>query len=426
MTSLRARSPTRQTYSSWLPFARLGWVGITLLVLVLFVSGIPVRYAQIVETADKRSLYELGVSTSFYAVYLLALNFIPVLFHNMIAAVIFWRRRRDWMALLVSYALVANGAVIPLSLMNAQNQVPAIQNFLIGAVISIGLISSVSLLYLFPDGRFVPSWTKLLAFAWIAMVLVAIFLRESPLSLANWPLPVQIMVLLVWTGIGIYAQAYRYFNVSSPLQRQQSKWAFFGLIAAVFSPLAYFLPFVILPSIDGPLVPNLLYRRVGTSFFTISLLVRLGGVTLSTIVLLLFPISFAIAVLRYRLWDIDILIRRTLIYLSLTVSLVLIYFSSVVFFQVLLRTLTGEASPLAVVISTLAMAALFNPLRGRVQNEIDRRFYRRKYDAEKTLAAFSATLRDEVDLKTLSDDLLAVVKETMQPESVSLWLRTQE
>jgi hypothetical protein len=426
MTSLGARSSTRQTYGPWLALTRLGWVGITALVLVLFIWGVPVRYAQIVQTADKRSLYELGVSSSLYAVYLLALNFIPVLFHNTIAAVIFWRRRRDWIALLVCYALVANGAVVPLSLMNAQNQVPAMQSFLIGVVISIGLISSVSLLYLFPDGRFVPGWTKLLAFAWTAIVLLAIFLRESPLSLANWPLPVQIIALLVWTGIGIYAQAYRYFNVSSSLQRQQSKWAFFGLIAAVFSPFAYFLPFVILPSISGPLVPNLLYRRVGTSFFTISLLVRLGGATLSTVVLLLFPISFAIAVLRYRLWDIDILIRRTLIYLSLTVSLILIYFSSVVFFQVLLRTLTGETSPLAVVISTLAMAALFNPLRGRVQNEIDRRFYRRKYDAEKTLAAFSATLRDEVDLKTLSDDLLAVVKETMQPESVSLWLRTQE
>ncbi|HZD56602.1 MAG TPA: hypothetical protein VE136_07765 [Anaerolineales bacterium] len=424
MTSLRAQSSTWQRYGFWLPLGRLGWVGITLLVLLLFVSGVPARYAQIVQTADKRSLYELGVSTSLYAIYVLTLSFIPVLFHNIIAAVIFWRRRRDWMALLLSYALVANGAIIPLSVMNAQTELPAIQHFLIRAVISVGLISSVSLLYLFPDGSFVPGWTRFLAFAWAAIVLMAIFFRESSLSLANWPLLLQIMVLLVWTGIGIYVQAYRYFNVSSPLQRQQSKWALFGLIAAVFSPFVYFLPFVILPSINEPLVPNLLYRRVGTSFFTISLLVRLSGMTLSSMALLLFPISFAIAVLRYRLWDIDVLIRRTLIYLCLTVSLILIYFSSVVFFQVFLRTFTGQTSSLAVVISTLAIAALFNPLRGGVQNEIDRRFYRRKYDAEKTLAAFSVTLRDEVDLRTLSEDLLAVVKETMQPESVSLWLRT--
>lgn len=410
----------------WIAAGRLGWIALTLLIIVLFIAGTPERYQTLIQTADKRSLIQLGFSVSAYATYILALSFIPVIFHNIIAGIIFWRRKSDWMALLVAYALVANGALIPLSLMGAQIEANTVLHFWINFVLAIGLISSVFLLYLFPDGHFVPRWTLPLAILWGGIVILGIFFPISALSITTWPLLIQITVLMTGSGTGIYAQIYRYIHVSSPLQRQQAKWALFGLSAAAFGPFAYFLPFVIAPSISGPIVPNLLYRRVGTSFFTVSFLVRMGGISLSTIAVLLFPISFAIAVLRYRLWDIDLIIRRTLIYLSLTASLLIIYFSSVIFFQILLRTLTEESSPLAVVISTLAIAALFNPLRRRVQDVIDRRFYRGKYDAEKTLARFSATLRDEVDLKTLTDGLIVVVKETMQPESAFLWLRPQD
>lgn len=426
MTYQEVRPTSKPSRLPAIGAGRLAWLALVVLTLALFFSGIPGRYQQIVQTADERSLSELGISAGFYAAYLLALNFIPVIFHSVMAGVIFWRRKSDWMALLVAYALVANGAVIPLSLMAAGDNLSALQQLLIGVVIATGQISSISLIYLFPDGRFVPNWTRPLAFIWVAIVLVTIFFPDLPVSLTTWPLAVQILALMVWSGTGIYAQIYRYVNVSSPLQRQQAKWALFGLVAAAFAPFVYFLPFVIAPSVSGPLVPNLLYRRMGSLFFTTSFLVRLGGLSLATAGLLVFPISFAIAVLRYRLWDIDLIIRRTLIYLSLTVSLLIIYFSSVIFFQVLLRSLTEESSPLAVVVSTLAIAALFNPLRRRVQSEIDRRFYRRKYDAEKALAAFSAALRDEVDLQNLSADLIAVVKETMQPRMVFLWLRGQE
>jgi hypothetical protein len=135
------------------------------------------------------------------------------------------------------------------------------------------------------------------------------------------------------------------------------------------------------------------------------------------------PISMGIAILRYRLYDLDILINRTLVYGALTAMLVGVYVGSIVMLQGLVRVFTGQESQLAIVASTLAVAALFNPLRRRIQSFIDRRFYRSKYDAAKTLAAFSAKLRDETDLDALSDDLVGVVKETMQPSHVSLWLR---
>ena len=138
---------------------------------------------------------------------------------------------------------------------------------------------------------------------------------------------------------------------------------------------------------------------------------------------MLIPLSIGVAVLRSHLFDIDVLINRTLVYGSLTATLLALYFGGIVVLQRLFVVLTGERSTLAVVASTLVIAALFNPLRRRIQTFIDRRFYRRKYDARKTLEAFSEKLRDEVDLEALSDDLGGMVAETMQPTHASLWLR---
>jgi len=135
--------------------------------------------------------------------------------------------------------------------------------------------------------------------------------------------------------------------------------------------------------------------------------------------------AVGIAILRYRLYEIDIIINRALVYGSLTVTLVALYFGGIVVLQRVLVLLTGQQSTLAVVASTLLIAALFTPLRRAIQSFIDRRFYRSKYDARKTLEAFSAKLRDETDLDALSDDLVSVVRETMQPAHVSLWLQAE-
>jgi len=151
------------------------------------------------------------------------------------------------------------------------------------------------------------------------------------------------------------------------------------------------------------------------------LLVLKTGFALS---FLLVPFSISVAVLRSHLFDVDVLINRTLVYGSLTVTLVAIYFGGIVLLQRVFVLFTGQQSTLAVVASTLLIAAMFNPLRRRIQSFIDRRFYRRKYDARKTLEAFSVKLRDETDLQTLNNDLVGVVTETMQPAHVSLWLRT--
>src|SRR5215203_2664702 len=190
------------------------------------------------------------------------------------------------------------------------------------------------------------------------------------------------------------------------VERQQIKW--FAYAAAAYlsaSTLAYPIPIVI----DTPLW----FERVGFA--------------LNIAFIPAIPIAIGIAILRYRLYDIDLLINRTLVYGSLTLMLALVYFGGVTATQVVFTALTGqeEQPQLTIVVSTLVIAALFTPLRRRIQSFIDRRFYRSKYDARKTLEAFSAQLRDETDLNALSEDLVGVVRDTMQPAHVSLWLRPE-
>ncbi len=417
--NLRARG--MRPRHRWLSFAWLGWIAVVAVGLALFAAGSPARFQQILGFAEsyRRALAAMGLSPLFYSVYFTAQDLAIIAAHPAVALVIYWRRRAEWIALFVSLTLVA----APLANLSAMTASPVRFRFLADAVSFLGLVCSVCLLYLFPNGRFVPRWTGWLAALWAALMLPAVFWPQTPISLPAWPLALQAVVLLAWAGSGIYAQVYRYRRVSTPEQRLQTRWIVIGLAAAGLGPISYFLPILSLPSLSQPDVPNLLYQLAGPAIFTAFLTFQLVGFTLFTITLLLSPLSFAVAILRYRLWDIDLVIRRTLAYGALTGILGLLYFASlVVLGQTLFRSSMGQTSPLAAVVSTLAIAAAFSPLRARLQEAIDRRFYRHKYDAAQTLAAFGATVRDDVDLDRLAERLIAVVQETMQPEHVSLWL----
>jgi hypothetical protein len=209
------------------------------------------------------------------------------------------------------------------------------------------------------------------------------FFPSSALNFLDSPL------FLVFIGSLVFAQVYRYARVSSPAQRQQTKWVVFGFSAALAGFVGTILLYEGVPAI----------RRSGP----------LGEIVAETVVygfLLLIPLSIGVAILRSRLYDIDVLINRTLVYGPLTVLLVTVYVGCVVSMQYAFGTLlTGQESQLAIVASTLAVAAIINPLRRRIQTFVDRRFYRRKYDARKTLEAFSERLRGETDLEALNNEL---------------------
>jgi hypothetical protein len=198
--------------------------------------------------------------------------------------------------------------------------------------------------------------------------------------------------------------------------RQQLRWFLFAAV-----PLTFLGSLDALNTMVIAFTTDFTFRPVYI-LYSLGLLVPV--VYVEVLALLLVPVCTYIAILRYNLYDIDVVINRTLVYGSLTATLVALYFVGIVVLQSVFVLLTGQQSTLAVVASTLLIAALFSPLKRRIQSFIDRRFYRSKYDARKTLEAFSATLRNETDLEALREDLISVVRETMHPEHVSLWLRS--
>ena len=282
-------------------------------------------------------------------------------------------------------------------------------------ILFIGCIA-LSLL-LFPDGR-LPGrrWAWL---AWLTVLLTSVGTVwqafspgvidslgtiRNPLGYESLPRanePVQIMVFALLFVVVASSLTVR-MRRARGIERQQIKWpAYTAVMAATGSVLTYNFA-----------------EPIGAPWLEwISFVIVMAA-------LVCFPISVGIAIVRYRLYDIDVLINRTLVYGSLTATLVALYFGVIVVLQGIFVALTGQQSTLAVVASTLLIAALFTPLRRRIQGFIDRRFYRSKYDAAKTLEAFSARLRNETDLDALSDDLVGVVRETMQPAHVSLWLHS--
>ena len=344
------------------------------------------------------TLHGLGLSLGSYVAFNLVLTLATMLVACTISGLLAWRKSNDWMALLVALMLIMLGTaniIYTLELSHSTWHFPAI----LLNVLTFGIVFLVC--SLIPTGRFVPRWTRWLVPAWVAWDLIFTFFPALPSR--------DLLNNLIWlSGLAciMVALIYRYQQMSSPMQRQQLKWIVFGGSATILIVIVFNLPPLIFPALS----------RIGSLY-------DLFLTTINTLVLLPAILCFAIAILRYRLWEIDIIINRTLVYGALTVILTGVYVGLVIGLQALLRGIISQDSSVAIVISTLAIAALFQPLRHRLQRVIDRRFYRSKYDAAKIVAAFSATLRNQVDLNQLSEQLVAVVEETMQPTFVSLWLR---
>jgi hypothetical protein len=355
---------------------------------------------------DALGLQELGLSIDFFATYTIVVTSIFALGYWLVAALLFWRKSDNRMAL---FTVVCLGT-FPIAFNSGFMSILSSPWWFLAHVISfLGDICIVLFFYVFPTGHFVPRWTR---FVLVPTIAYWGFIEFFPLAPFNpfFRFPVlNSVVFLGVVGSMVVVQVYRYRRVSTSVQRQQTKWVVFGVSMSVGGFLVLYSLARFFPS----LFPG------GSLANVIATLAVYG-------LLLLLPLSIGFAILHSRLWDIDIIINRTLVFGMLTVILALVYVGLVIGLQALLRGIISQDSSVAIVISTLAIAALFQPLRARIQKIIDRRFYRSKYDAAKTMAAFSATLRQQVDLDQLREHLLAVVQETMQPAHVSLWLRPPE
>jgi signal transduction histidine kinase len=396
--------------SRWLTLARAGWLAVATLTVGLFAAGIPAEFAQLelgcpnpscastggIAPVELPLLENLGISPEFFAAYGIALEVVFALVFVLVAGLIFWKKSSDRQALFVSFALLLFGTATQIYAMHALVEAYPAWGFLVDSLHFLGSASFSLFLFIFPDGRFVPRWTRWVALVWIAWLFPRYWFLDWPpsdLDLAN---------LVIWLsalGAAVYSQVYRFRKVSDPVQRQQTKWVVFGIGMG----LALFITVNIVVS-STVTVP------VSASDLTILMF----GAALMNGALLLIPLSIGIAILRYRLFDIDILINRTLVYGALSVSLVGIYVLIVGYLSVLFRTAGGQVNFAISVLATGLVALLFQPLRSRLQRGINRLMYGERDDPYTVLSRLGqrleATLAPEAVLPTIVETVNVSLK----------------
>ncbi len=392
------------------------WAGLVMLgpaVLWVYAAGLPRLYLHMMTVcpsvcedgrlseAAASAWVRAGMSMQAYASLLTGLAVGLALICFLVAALLILRRPRDRMAVFTALMLILLGGTYS-EVDELVGQAAPWLGVVTEVINQLGFGLFPILPLTLPDGRFVPGWSR-----WLALLILLVSLSSLSFFTNSMPDLVFMLLLLLWGLSGPIALVYRYRTVASPIQRQQLKWAVAGIslsltvfIAVVIT--GFFLGF---PLNDDP-------------FAQVVLEIALFGA------ISIVPLSIGISVLRYRLWDIDLVVRRTLQYSLLTGLLALVYFGGVVLLQGLLGPLTGNGgSPLVTVLTTLGVAALFNPLRRRVKALIDRGFYRRKYDAEQVMTGFATVARDEVDLDALAAALLGTVEEAFRPRQIEIRLQ---
>lgn len=411
--------PEKPLTGNSLLVARLVSAGIILASLIMFLVALPTRLEWLsrFSAGAARVLMEqtqllndpiLGL-TGVFPFIALVIEIAVFLVYLLIAILLYHMRSQEWLVLLTSAALASFALHIIPTLNTWMLENPDLA--FVGIILkSIGLGLSFLFLYLFPSGFYSPRWIRVFFLLWVVWAILWLIYPDSIFSFQD-PYNISLVgfvLLMAWWGVGIFAQLYRFVRVSGPVERQQTKYITFGATLVAFAYCLYVPLRQLMNSMPRPELAQVVFQIVAPYIY----LIFVAAI----------PITIALSILRYRLWDIDLIIRRTLLYSALTATLAVVYFASVVLMQGLLAAAGVTQSAFAIVISTLGIAALFTPLRRRIQHDIDRRFYRRRYDTEKILAAFAALASEQFDLDELSARLLAVVEETMQPEFEGIWL----
>jgi hypothetical protein len=393
---------TPEWRARWLTVARRTWPVVTILAITANLLVLPEFTRSLLTHTIRAELPAAHLTPAEYVAIEIAYSAIPMLIFLAVGTIIFLRAARDPVALLCSYTMMTFAF--------------GLAGFLPGLTITDPVINALSLILtgstavlggwfflIFPSGKFVPRWSRwcvLAAAVGIAVVTAPAIARVQPAPDAAQPIGVVSLVL------GAGAQVYRYRRVSTPTERQQTKWIVFGLAACI----ALFAGLLLLDLLVTVLAPSLRHSQVDGNLIP-------GGLWILGVTFI--PVCIGIAVLRTHLWDIGLVISRTLTYAVVTALLVGVYAGLVVLATRVLPFHTA----VAVAVSTLVAAAIFNPLRHRVQHAVDRRFNRARYDADQAVAVFAAGIRDAADPDTVHAHLLAAVHQTLEPAHASVWIR---
>jgi hypothetical protein len=379
---------------------RAGWLSVVVPAIVLFIAALPLRYTQLTHPVGVLhvSLEHMGLPLGFYAVGMLLLEILFVGTYCATALLLFWRKSSDWMALLVGLFLVMFGLNFPPPLQLLADRQPIVDLF-VNLVAAFTYICLDGLFFLFPDGRFVPRWT------WLMLVVVALLEipfnlpLSSPFSIWHWNALLVVSIAVSEFVVPVWAQIYRYRRISNALQRQQTKWVVYGVSVALITAII----------VRG--VAGLLFPEIGQNSSFNNVVDDPVLYALMLLILLLIPLSFGIAILHSHLWDIDIIINRTLVYGALTASIVGIYMLVVVLLGQLLQ---ANGNVFISLLATGFIAVLFQPLRERLQRLVNRLMYGERDTPYKVISRLGqrleATLAPDTVLATITETVAQALK----------------
>ncbi len=386
--TLQPASRTRVT-GRWLLVSRLTWLLIVLVSVGFFVSRLSPNFVGMRAAARdyQVGLTQLGISPGFFAGYVIGMEIVIMLGYSTIALLIFSRRSDDWIATGLSVMLFVMAA----SLTGVMTDMYRLGEFYLPNTLAVvffllAILIPYVMALVFPNGRFIPYWSRWLILPYAVILVVATF---DPFGTI---FDFLFLFLLAVTIIG--AQAYRYQRIAEPTQKQQTKWVVFGVTLTAIIMVLYVTPLVFVPAVIQPGYTRLMYILIGGPVFTLAML--------------LVPLSFAFSIMRYGLWEVDTIINRSVVYVSLTALMGLAFALQVIVLQWLFHALLPgiQESEFVLVVSTLVTAVLINPVRQRIQTFIDQRFYRGKIDLAQELTEFSREIRTIIDLSELLDVLI--------------------
>jgi signal transduction histidine kinase len=403
--------------------ARAAWVIAALISIGLFAAYLSFAFAArqhvcagsacpgaYLTPQDAQAIQELGFTTSAYASYVLALDITFALGYIAVGALIFWRKSDERMALFAALALVLFGATWPID-----------PDLLAGAPVALQVVARLwkqlsfsaffLLIYLFPDGRFVPGWTRWAALIGVVGQMATVLLPGSPIDPATWPVLLGGTVAVSLLGITVFSQIYRYIRVSDRLQRQQTKWVAFGVSLQIVGGALYLLLIAQLPALDQPGLVH---------FIVFDLVLRM---IFGTVALLIIPLAIGMAILRYRLWEIDILINRTLVYGALTGAISSIYVLIVGALGTLFQT---RGNLLIALAGAGVVAVIFQPLRERLQRGINRLLYGERDDPYAVLSRMGRQLETTLAPTAVLPTIVATVQDALKLPYVAIALKQDD